>query len=335
MRPERCHGRASFSLRSFIHARVRSAVIIARYAFRTPTTSSTNRRAIARRRKISPKGSERLERKGSAQRGALLREVAGALGGAGASAHPPLAMPCDAEVRAGLRHPQLRGQVGEFWALAGPVLVRLFPSKGRAAGSRQEFRGDCGPGAAEVALAIAAAAKVLATRAPEAVLSEDNGPPVKLVAAPAPRLLVGRLAVRRVSGAADLRFHAGRALFAQSPEVIALCILKPEQLKRGLAILSGVLRGGRPDSPEVRVVQSAGVDLEALGRLHARVTKSLELGLLTAAAHHSINRAGLLACGTLAAALTALEAEQAPTLERVELLRFATSERFFQWWSKR
>ena len=81
------------------------------------------------------------------------------------------------------------------------------------------------------------------------------------------------------------------------------------------------------------MLRNAIEDLEGLRGLHARVAKSLDLSAHIEAAHHSANRAGLLASGSFLAALSALQVEQAPGSERVELLRYATSERFFQWWA--
>ena len=49
-----------------------------------------------------------------------------------------------------------------------------------------------------------------------------DGPPFSLIHTTEPKLLVGKLAVRKELPDAELRFFAGRALFTQNPDLLAL-----------------------------------------------------------------------------------------------------------------
>jgi cellulose synthase operon protein C len=161
-------------------------------------------------------------------------------------------------------------------------------------------------------------------------LSEDNGPPFALVFTNAPRMLVGRLAVKKRLPEAELRFFAGRALFTQNPDLLVLRSLKREQIARALTVLAAVLRGGRTLSTEARAVQEAlpGKGLDRLKMLFEKIGRSIDLNSLAEGARHSANRAGLVVCGGIAPALAALRAKKALPSEVTELVRFAASERY-------
>src|SRR5690606_8364002 len=124
-------------------------------------------------------------------------------------------------------------------------------------------------------------------------VAEENGPPFSLTwSTQGPRLLVGRLAVRRALPEAELRFFAGRALFTQNPDLLALRTLKKEQIARGLAVLSGVVRSGQQMSGEARAMYD-GLSPRALPRIQSllqTVGRTLELSPLSEAARHSVNR---------------------------------------------
>jgi hypothetical protein len=84
-------------------------------------------------------------------------------------------------------------------------------------------------------------ARLLDVRLPELFLSEEDGPPFSLVHPGAPRLLVGRLAVRQVLPEPELRFFAGRALSCLGPDLLALRCLRKDQLLRAVAILASLV----------------------------------------------------------------------------------------------
>lgn len=231
--------------------------------------------------------------------------------------------------RAGLRHPRLRGEEGELLTLAGLALCRIYPTRGPAAGTKEEFRVDMGKGAKAAADALLAAVRILGLRAPDVYLSNDNGPPFALVFPGQVRLLVGRLAAKRELPEAELRFFAGRALFTQNPDLLALRTLRKEQLYRSLNVLGAVLRG-QAMSAEARAVRDGlpPKGWERLKQLYERVGRNLDLGAFSEAARHSANRAGLLVAGGVAPALSALRAKKALGSEMMELIRYAGSERY-------
>jgi tetratricopeptide (TPR) repeat protein len=270
---------------------------------------------------------------GDAARAGLMAELAAALEGDPASSPLAPRLILSATDRAALRHPALRGEEGELLALCGIALCRAFPARGRELGSRDEFRLDSGRGAAAAADALVASVRILGLRAPDVYLSEDNGPPFSLVFGHSgPRLLVGRLAVKKVMPEAELRFFAGRALFTLSPDLLAMRTVRREHLERGLAALGQVARGGRQLSAEGRAMRE-GLAPKALPRIKELLAargRELSLPRLGEAARHSANRAGLVVAGGIAPALTGMRAKKALKSEVVELLRFAASERYLE-----
>ncbi len=266
------------------------------------------------------------------ERSSLMLEIANALDGDPHAEPRAPRLICSAADRAGLRHPLLRTEAGELFSLTGVALTRLFPAKGRAAGSSDEFRFDSGRGSQAAADALLAAVRILGLRAPDVHISEEAGPPFALVYAGGPRVLVGRLAVKRQLPDAELRFFAGRALFSQNPDLLVLRSLKREQLQRALAILGTVLGDAKPSTPEGRLVRDSlpARSLDRIRELYERHASNLDLRSLTDGARHSANRAGLIVCGGVAPALAALKAKQALPAEVIELVRFAASERYLQ-----
>ncbi|MCY1016378.1 tetratricopeptide repeat protein [Pyxidicoccus sp. MSG2] len=291
-----------------------------------------------RERPLDPKpyreSAEYFDSRGDTGRASLMREIADALEGREAPASPPRPQrpPLTSEQRAGLRHPGLRTPSGELLACTGIALCRLFPAQGRAAGTAEPLRSASGPGAPAVLDALHTAARLLDVHLPELVLAEDEGPPFTAVHVGQPRLLVGRLTVQQPPSAAELRFHAGRALLSLSPDLLALRALKGGQLLRALALLSTILKDPRASSPDARVVRDS-LSPRALERAVALLdagTRDFNASSLADAARDSANRAGLVACGSVGPALAVLRARHNPDAELVELLRFAASERYLE-----
>jgi tetratricopeptide (TPR) repeat protein len=286
-----------------------------------------------RGRPLDPDGYRRLAEHFDAasdpSRQSLMLEIARAIeGDPHAAPRTPKLILSNAD-RAGLRHPRLRGEEGELLTLAGMALCRIYPTRGPAAGTKEEFRVDMGKGAKAAADALLAAVRILGLRAPDVYLSNDNGPPFALVFPSEVRLLVGRLAAKRELPEAELRFFAGRALFTQNPDLLALRTLRKEQLYRALNVLGAVLRG-QAMSAEARAVRDGlpPKGWERLKQLYERVGRNLDLAALSEAARHSANRAGLIVAGGVAPALAALRAKKALGSEMMELVRFAGSERY-------
>ena len=280
---------------------------------------------------------EYFDNANDATRCSLMLEIANALEGDPNAAPRPPRLICSATDRAGLRHPSLRGEAGELLGIAGLALCRLHPARGRAAGSKEPFRPDAGRGGQGAAEALLMGVRILGLRAPDVLVSEDNGPPFSLVFAGSLRLLVGRLAVKKQIPEAELRFFAGRSLFTQNPDLLALRSLSREQLSRSLAVLGAVLRGGKGLTSEGRALRD-GLPRQATARLRALYDgcrKTMDLSALAAGARHSANRAGLVVCGGIAPALAALKAKKALETEVVELVRFAASERYLLLRSRR
>ncbi|ADO70028.1 uncharacterized protein STAUR_2224 [Stigmatella aurantiaca DW4/3-1] len=275
---------------------------------------------------------EYFEERGDAERAELMREIADAIEGREGSAPRALRQPLSAEERSGLRHPLLRTPPGELLSCVGLALCRLFPAYGRAAGTQDPLRPERGPGAPLAIEALKATERLLGIEAPEVVLSEDNGPPFSLVYTSAPRLLVGKQAVRQVLSAAELRFYAGRALLCLGPELLALRSLKKDQVLRGLALLATVLKDNQVSGPEARAVREAlkPPQLARAAALFDSATRQFDVSALADAARDSANRAGLVACGSVGPALASLRMKRALEREVVELVRFAASERYFQ-----
>jgi hypothetical protein len=291
-----------------------------------------------RERPLDPKpyreSAEYFDSRGDTGRASLMREIADALEGREAPASPPRPQrpPLTSEQRAGLRHPGLRTPSGELLACTGIALCRLFPAQGRAAGTAEPLRAASGPGAPAVLDALHTAARLLDVHLPELVLAEDEGPPFTAVHVGQPRLLVGRLTVQQPPSAAELRFHAGRALLSLSPDLLALRALKGGQLLRALALLSTILKDPRASSSDARVVRES-LSPRALERAVALLdvgTRDFNASSLADAARDSANRAGLVACGSVGPALAVLRARHNPDAELVELLRFAASERYLE-----
>jgi hypothetical protein len=230
--------------------------------------------------------------------------------------------------RAGLKHPTLRGPTGELLGLAGAALCRLYPAGGA---QRDELRLDSGKGSKAAADALLAAVRILGLRAPDVFVSEDNGPPFSLIHTTEPKLLVGKLAVRKQLPDAELRFFAGRALFTQNPDLLALRSLRKEQLAHGLQVLGQALNG-RGVNVEARVVRDAIPHrvMDRLKELYAKNASRIEVQKLQEGARHSANRAGLVVCGGIAPALAALRAKKALDSELLELVRYAASERYLE-----
>src|SRR5581483_8869982 len=170
------------------------------------------------------------------------------------------------------------------------------------------LRLDSGKGAKAAADALLAAVRMLGLRAPDVFLSEDNGPPFSLIHTTEPKLLVGKLAVRKQLPDAELRFFAGRALFTQNPDLLALRSLRREQLVHGLQVLGQALNG-RVINVEARVVRDAIPQrvFERLKELYVKHGSRLEVQRLQEGARHSANRAGLVVCGGVAPALRSEE----------------------------
>ncbi len=272
---------------------------------------------------------EHFDAGGDATRSSLMLEIALALEGDPHAAPRAPKMILSATDRAGLKHPVLRGEEGELLGLCGLALCRIYPTRGPEAGTRDEFRLDLGKGAKIAADALLTAVRILGLRAPDVYPSNDNGPPFALVFPGMPRLLVGRLAIKRELPEAELRFFAGRALFTQNPDLLCLRNLRREQLARSLQVLSQVLRG-QSLTAEARAVRDGlpPKGWERLKQLNEKVGRSMNLAALAEGARHSANRAGLVVCGGVAPALAALRAKKALSSEMIELVRFAASERY-------
>lgn len=278
---------------------------------------------------------EAFSARGHTERGELMQEVADALEGRETAAPQAPRVRLTPEDRAGLRHPGLRTPSGELFACVGLALCRLFPAYGPAAGTNVPLLKELGPGAPAAVEAIEVAARALQMRLPDIVLSEENGPPFTAVHASTPRLLVGRLTVQQAQPPAELRFHAGRALFCLAPDLLALRSLKKDQLLRGLSFLSAVLyddEESEAPGPEGRVLREAlpPQARERAAKLLEPGMRQLDIPALAEAARHSANRAGLVACGGVGPALAVLRSRRALEEEVVELVRFAASERYLQ-----
>jgi hypothetical protein len=268
--------------------------------------------------------------RGDTARSTLMAEVSEGLKGQEGPPPSALRRALTPEERAGLRHPGLRNAAGELLASVGLALCRLFPVYGRAAGTNELLRPDTGPGARVALEALQASARILDLPVPEVYLSEEDGPPFTLVHASAPRLLVGRFAVRRVHPEPELRFFAGRALACLGPDLLALRCLKKDQLLRAVAILASVLNGGSDFGPEARVVRDSlhPAARERAQSLLEKAQQDFDPTALADAARHSANRAALVTCGGVGAALTVLRNLKTSDPDLVELVRFAASERY-------
>lgn len=274
---------------------------------------------------------EHFDTANDAARSSLMLEIARALEGDPHAAPRAPRLILNATDRAGLKHPSLRGEGGELLSLVGTALCRLNPARGKDAGTDEEFHLDAGKGARSVADALLAAVRILGVRSPDVFLSDEPGPPLSLVFTTEPRILVGKLAVKKDVTDAELRFFAGRTLFTQQPELMALRSLRREQVLRGLVLASQVGEG-RASPAETKLFRDA-VPARAWERLRSLVKSvgtKLDLAGLTDGARHSANRAGLVVCGGIAPAIASLRAKKALPSEMMELVRFAASERYLQ-----
>lgn len=273
-----------------------------------------------------------LAARGQAERSALLQEIAAALEGRQESAPAvPPALRLEARERAHLRHPGLRHPASELLSFIGSTFCQLFPTTGRAAGSSEPLRPESSPAARAAAEALQQASAILGLPLPEVVLAEHEEPLFSLVHTRHPRLLVGRRALREVPPAPELRFLAGRLILCLEPDLLALRLLRPDQLLHALAFLSSVLVGSTRRGPEMRLLREALTPplRERASALLEPSRRDLETGALDEAARHTANRGGLLACGSVGPALAALESLRAPAAERAELVLYAASEPYF------
>ena len=269
-------------------------------------------------------------------RSSLMLEIARALeGDPDAAPRAPRLILAQAD-RAGLKHPQLRGEAVELMSLVGLALCRLYPAQGREATASEELHLDSGKGARATADALLAGVRVLGIRSPDVFVSEDPGPPFSVAFAGKPRVLVGRGAVKKVLSDAELRFFAGRALFTLQPDLLSLRTLRREQVYRGLVVVGQVLQG-RPLTVEGRIVRDTITpkSWERLKALYQKQAKTLDVARIAEGARHSANRAGLVVCGGVAPAIAALKAKRALPQEVMELVRFAASERYLELRSRR
>ncbi|MBL8954285.1 MAG: tetratricopeptide repeat protein [Myxococcaceae bacterium] len=269
---------------------------------------------------------EHFDHAGDPTRSSLMLEIGLALEGDPNAAPRAPRLILSATDRAGLKHPSLRGEAGELLGMTGVALCRLFPARSVP---REELRLDSGRGAKAAADALLIAVRILGLRAPDVYLSQDNGPPFSLIHTTEPKLLVGKLAVRKELPEAELRFFAGRALFTQNPDLLALRSLRKEQLAHGVQVLGQAMLG-RGVNVEARVVRDAIPQrlFERVKQLYEKNVRKIEVQKLQEGARHSANRAGLVVCGGIAPALAALRAKKALESEILEVIRFAASERY-------
>jgi len=269
---------------------------------------------------------EHFDHAGDPTRSSLMLEIGLALEGDPNAAPRAPRLILSATDRAGLKHPSLRGEAGELLGMTGVALCRLYPARSVP---REELRLDSGKGAKAAADALLAAVRILGLRAPDVFLSQDNGPPFSLIHTTEPKLLVGKLAVRKELPEAELRFFAGRALFTQNPDLLALRSLRKEHLAHGLQVLGQALQG-RGVNVEARVVRDAIPQrlFDRVKQLYEKNARKIEVQKLQEGARHSANRAGLVVCGGIAPALAALRAKKALESELLEVIRFAASERY-------
>ncbi|WP_222595312.1 hypothetical protein [Corallococcus exiguus] len=273
---------------------------------------------------------DHFDQRGDATRAALMRELADALEGREVPAPRVLRAPLTNQERAGLRHPGLRTPSGELLACVGIALCRLFPSPARIANTTEPLRASSGPGAAAVLDALNSTARLLGVPLPELVAGDDDSANITPLHTSAPRLVVGRQLVQQPPTNAELRFHAGRALFSLSPDLLALRALRKDHLLRALALLSSVLKNPKDAGDDARVVRESLSPraLERAALLMEPGTRDFDANLLVAAARDSANRAGLVACGGPGPSLTVLRARRPNDSELEELVRFAASERY-------
>lgn len=272
-----------------------------------------------------------FKRAGDDGRAAAMEEISVAVSGKPASSPRTPRLILSSQHRKVLKHPLLKSTDTEAVIIAGPSLCRMYPSSGSAAGSGTEFDADAGPGAGKAGEALLAAVRILGIKAPGVFLAEENGPPFSLAFYGVPKLLVGKLAVRRELSDSELRFYAGRALFTTSADLMALRLLGKAELTDGLEAIGKVLKNERAPTVDARAIRDS-MPAEARGRLNEWLVsrgRRIKVEALLDGARHSVNRAGLVVCGGLAPALHALKAKKALKTELEELVRFAMSEEYF------
>jgi tetratricopeptide (TPR) repeat protein len=289
---------------------------------------------LVRERPLDPKPYhglvEHFDQRGDLTRSLLMRELADALDGREAAAPRVQRGPLSNQERAGLRHPGLRTPAGELLACVGIALCRLFPSPARIANTTEPLRASSGPGATAILDALNTTARLLGVPLPELIAGDDDTANITPLHITSPRLVVGRLLVQQPPGNAELRFHAGRALFSLSPDLLALRTLRKDHLLRALALLSSVLKNPKDAGDDARVVRESLSPraLERAALLMEPGTRDFDASLLVSAARDSANRAGLVASGGPGPALTVLRARRPHESELEELVRFAASERY-------
>jgi len=287
-------------------------------------------------RLLEPSGwhayAEARARAGDGWLAALSREVAQALEGvAGPLPEEPPRWLLGASERAQLVPVELSGPLAALLSAGGAALVSAAHASSPVPPA-PAFGAGAGPGAPAALEALAAAVRVLGLRSPPPECMPQAGPPFALAAgaAGAVRFQVGALAVQRVLPAGELRFFAGRALFTQAPLLRVLRLVPPERLEALLAALPDAVRGGRRLSPDARLLRSHlpdGLRAQLWDGLDALEEAPL-LDELSLCARHAANRAGLVACGGVGAAVLALRSKRALEEEVEALLRFAASDRW-------
>ncbi len=270
-------------------------------------------------------------RAGDDARAESMRDIAQAVSGKPVPSPRAPRLILSAQLRKTLKHPLVETPALEALVLAGPMLCRLYPTTGAAVGTGTEFDADAGPGASKAGEALLAAVRILGMKAPGIFLAQENGPPFSVAYYDGPRLLVGKLAVRRELADSELRFYAGRALFTLSAGLLPLRLLRKADLEEGLSSIAKVLKNERALAVDARAIRDA-LPAEARGRLNELLVslgRKLKLEALLEGSRHSVNRAGLMVCGALGPALHALKAKKALKSELEELVRFAMSDAYF------
>ena len=260
-----------------------------------------------------------------------MREIARAVSGKPLPSPRAPRLILSAQHRKALKHALVVTPASEAIVLAGATLCRLYPTTGTAAGSGTEFDADASPGASKAGEALLAAVRILGMKAPAVFLSQEEGPPFSVAYYDGPRLLVGKLAVRRELADSELRFYAGRALFTFSADLLPLRLLRKAELDEGLSSIAKALKNERAPAVDGRAIRD-GLPAEARGRLNELLVslgRKLKLDALLEGSRHSVNRAGLVVCGGLGPALHALKAKKALKTELEELVRFAMSDEYF------
>lgn len=271
---------------------------------------------------------EHFDRAGDVLRASLFTEVARAIeGDPDAEPLAPRAT-LSATGRLALRHPLLKGAWLEALQLCGAALVAEASPARR---SLAAFTMDAGKGAAGAAQSLFDAVRILGQRAPDVVVATQDGPPFALEPGDPVRLTVGRAALRKPMPASELRFFAGRALYALAPDLMALRLLEVDVLAAQMQqVVDAVLGAKGKKEPRFKAAAArlSPKARERLGQLmdSLRVVRP-DWAQLMLAARHSANRAGLLAAGGVAPALRAMQLKRADTDELAELVRFAVSDR--------